>query len=142
MLSGLLAGTIASIPKSGTSASGTKWANCVVRCPVGQNKEGDAESAFVSLACFGDDAETLGRLTKGDSLTAQGSLKPTTYIKDGQERHGLSMTAAHLLTPYALKKKRGDSDRAPAEKSAPSAPDSWAVYGKAAGQDFNDDISF
>lgn len=141
MLTALLAGTIASQPKSGTSASGTRWANCVIRCPVGQNKEGEGETAFVSLACFGDDADALARLTKGDALTAQGSLKPTTYIKDGQERHGLSMTAGHLLTAYALKKKRGDSDRASRETSA---PDGWAVYASAtsAGAAFDDPIGF
>ena len=96
MLSGLLAGTVASQPKSGTSASGTRWANCVIRCPVGQNKEGEAETAFVSLACFGSDADALARLDKGDNITAQGQIKPSVYVKDGQERHGLSMTAAHL----------------------------------------------
>ena len=108
MLTGLLAGTIASTPKSGTSASGTRWANCVIRCPVGQNREGEAETAFVSLACFGSDAEALARLGKGDSISAQGQIKPTTYTKDGAERHGLSMAAAHLLTAYQLRKKRGE----------------------------------
>ena len=114
MLSGLLAGTIASQPKSGTSASGTKWANCVIRCPVGQNKDGEAETAFVSLACFGSDADALARLDKGDPVTAQGHIKPTVYTKDGEERHGLSMTAAHLLTAYMVRRKRGDtSDQGP-----------------------------
>lgn len=109
MLSGLLAGTVASQPKSGISASGTKWANCVIRCPVGQNKDGEAETAFVSLACFGDHADALARLDKGDPVTAQGAIKPTVYVKDGEERHGLSMTAAHLLTAYMVRKKRGDT---------------------------------
>lgn len=109
MLSALLAGTIASTPKSGKSASGTVWANCVVRCPVGTNKEGEAETAFVSLACFGSDADALARLDKGDTVTAQGHIKPTVYTKDGEERHGLSMTAGHLLTAYMVRKKRGDT---------------------------------
>ena len=110
MLTGLLAGTIASTPKSGTSASGTKWANCVIRCSVGTNKEGEAETAFVSLACIGSDADALARLDKGDNITAQGAIKPSVYTgKDGQEKHGLSMTAGHLLTAYALRKKRGDT---------------------------------
>jgi len=109
MLSGLLAGTLASTPKSGKSASGTVWANCLVRVPCGQNKEGEAETAFVSLACFVKDAEALGRLDKGDTITAQGQLKPNEYVgKDGTQRHGLSMMAAHLLTAYALRKKRGE----------------------------------
>ena len=111
MLSGLLAGTLASRPKSGTAASGVTWANALVRVPCGQNKDGEAETAFVSLACFGSDAEALGRLDKGDTITAQGQLKPNEYVgKDGTQRHGLSMTAAHLLTAYAVRRKRGDSE--------------------------------
>ena len=134
MLTGLLAGTIASTPKSGTSASGVRWANCVIRCPVGQDKEGAAESAFVSVACFGDDADALARLGKGDSVTAQGSIKPTVYEKDGQERHGLSMTAAHLLTAYQVKKKRGDQ---------PSQPSRNQGNGRGADHfDFDDRPSF
>jgi single-stranded DNA-binding protein len=63
----------------------------------------------VSLACFGSDADALGRLDKGDSITAQGQLKPTEYTgKDGSTRHGLSLSAAHLLTAYQVKRKRGD----------------------------------
>ena len=113
MLSGLLAGTLASTPKCGKSASGTVWANCLVRVPCGQSREGEAETAFVSLACFGTDAEALCRLDKGDTITAQGQLKPNEYVgKDGTQRHGLSMTAAHLLTAYALRKKRGDEGKA------------------------------
>jgi single-stranded DNA-binding protein len=110
MLSALISGQLATDPKHGTSQTGTTWSSCVVRVPCGQNKEtGDAESAFVQVACFGSHAEALARLGKGDSISAQGQLKPTVYQKDGQERHGLSLTANQLLTEYAIRKKRGDN---------------------------------
>jgi single-strand DNA-binding protein len=109
MLSALISGQLATDPKHGTSQTGTTWSSCVVRVPCGQNKEtGDQESAFVQLACFGSHAEALARLGKGDSISAQGQLKPTVYQKDGQERHGLSLTATAILTAYQIKKKRGD----------------------------------
>ena len=111
MLSALITGSIVSDPKHGTSKSGTEWANCVVRVPCGKDKEtGDQESAFVQVACFGSEAGKLARLAKGDSVSATGSLKPTTYTKDGQERHGLSLTATGILTAYQIKQKRGDSE--------------------------------
>ena len=111
MLNALITGTLATDPKAGTSKSGTEWANCVVRVPCGRDKEtGDAETAFVQIACFGSEAGKLARLAKGDSLSATGALKPTVYQKDGQERHGLSLTATGILTAYQLKQKRGDSD--------------------------------
>ena len=110
MLSAIISGSIVTEPKSGTSKSGTVWSNAVVRCPCGQNREtGDQESAFVQVAAFGDEAAKLARLGKGNSVSASGALKPTVYQKDGQERHGLSMTAAGILTAYQLKKRRGES---------------------------------
>jgi single-stranded DNA-binding protein len=112
MLNALITGTLATDPKAGTSKSGTQWANCVVRCPCGQNREtGDTESAFVQIAAFGSEAGKLARLTRGDSVSATGALKPSEYqAKDGTTRHGLSLTATGILTAYMVKQKRGDSD--------------------------------
>ena len=110
MFNALITGTIASDPKSGTSKSGTTWANCAVRVPCGQNKEtGDAESAFVQVAAFGSHAEALARLGKGDSVSATGNIKPTEYqAKDGTNRHGLSLTATAILSAYQVRQRRGD----------------------------------
>jgi single-stranded DNA-binding protein len=97
------------------SKSGTEWANCVVRVPCGQNREtGDQESAFVQVACFGSEAAKLSRLSKGDSISAAGALKPNEYqAKDGTTKHGLSMTATGILSAYQIRKKSGSngSDR-------------------------------
>jgi single-stranded DNA-binding protein len=150
MLSALLSGTLASDPKSGTSKSGTSWSNCIVRVPCGQNKEGEAETAFVQVACFGSHAEALARLGKGDSISAQGQLKPTVYQKDGQERHGLSLTATGILSAYMVKQKRGDdqgkvSGRAKREQIHGSDREQNKAYGEfvrrataPAGDDFGD----
>jgi len=123
MLSALISGTIASDPKHGKSASGTVWSNCVVRVPCGQNREGEAESAFVTLAAFGSHAEALARLGKGDAVSATGAMKPTTYTKDGQERHGLSLTATAILSPYQIRKKRGDDQSSGQSKTTGKATD-------------------
>jgi single-stranded DNA-binding protein len=147
MLSALISGTIASDPKHGTSQSGTTWANCVVRCPCGQNREtGDQESAFVQVACFGSHAEALARLAKGDSVSATGNMKPTTYQKDGQDRHGLSLTATAILSPYQLRQKRGDDQgKANTAHARHLDRDQNQAYGKfarrataPAGDDFGD----
>ena len=110
MLSALASGTLIRTPKTGTSASGKRWTNCTIRASVGQNREGDAESAFFAIIAFNDVADRLARLGKGDAISVKGPLKPTTYEKDGQERHGLEIIAQALLSPYDLKKKRGNGD--------------------------------
>lgn len=152
MISALITGSIVSDPRSGISKSGTEWSNCVVRCPCGQNREtGDAESAFVQIAAFGSEAGKLARLTKGDSVSAAGALKPTTYQKDGQERHGLSLTATEILTAYQIKQRRGDSDgkanRKHASDSDRAQSAAYASFAKRAtgarsAEDFDDAISF
>ena len=147
MINALITGSIVSDPKSGISKTGTNWANCMVRVPCGQNREtGDQESAFVQLAAFGDEAGKLARLTKGDSVSASGALKPTTYTKDGQERHGLSLTATGILTAYGIAKKRGDQKPhgKEADREANRAYDQFArgVNQARPAADFDDEISF
>lgn len=135
MLSAIVSGTLATDPRSGTSKSGVEWANAVVRCPVGQNREtGDQESAFVQIACFGSEAAKLSRLAKGDSVSAAGALKPSVYTaKTGEERHGLSLTANAVMSAYQVRKKSGANDQ------------SSRAPGQGRGQDhydFNDDPGF
>jgi single-stranded DNA-binding protein len=149
MLNALITGTIATDPKSGTSQAGTVWANCVVRCPCGQNKEGEAETAFVQLAAFGSHAEALARLGKGDSVSATGSMKPSEYqAKDGTTRHGLSLTATAILSPYQLRQKRGDNQAKPSGKANTAhaqyfdraQADAYAEFAKRATAPVHDDF--
>lgn len=148
MINALITGSIVSDPKSGTSKSGTTWANCVVRVPCGQNREtGDQESAFVQVAAFGDEAGKLARLTKGDSVSATGALKPSEYqAKDGTTRHGLSLTATGILTAYQIQKKRGDQKPhgKEADREANRAYDQFArgVNQARPAADFDDELTF
>ena len=118
MLSALASGTLARDPKSGTSASGVRWANSTIRVSTGQDKEGSATTSFITIVCFGDVADQLGRMGKGDSISVQGPMKQTQYEKDGETRHGLEIMANGILNPYQIKKRRGNNDdQGPARSS-------------------------
>jgi single-strand DNA-binding protein len=119
MLNALASGQLVRDPKSGTSASGTRWSNTTIRCNVGQSKEGDAEAAFITIVCFGDVADKLSRLAKGDAVSVQGNLKPTEHQKDGETRHGLEIIANAILSAYDLRKKRGIGDSPPKQERTP-----------------------
>ena len=110
MISALASGQLVRAPKSGTSASGTRWANTTLRCSTGTDREGAALSSFVTVVAFGDTAEKLARMAQGDAISVQGPMKQTEYAKDGETRHGLEILANNILTPYAVKQKRGDSE--------------------------------
>jgi len=111
MLSALASGQLVRAPKSGTSASGTRWANSTVRCSTGTDREGAALSSFVTVVAFGDTADKLARMAQGDAISVQGPMKQTEYTTDsGEVRHGLEILANSILSPYSVRQKRGDSD--------------------------------
>lgn len=138
MLSALISGQIIRDPKSGVSASGTKWCNTTIRCPTGHDKDGAAEVAFITVAAFGDQADRLARLAKGDAIAAQGSLRPTTYEKNGATRHGLELLAMSILSPYDLRKKRGSDGSDHRHQAADHRP----AARQPTREDFDDHISF
>lgn len=109
MISALASGQLVRAPKHGTSASGTRWANALLRCSTGTDREGAALTSFVTVCCFGEQADHLARLGQGDAISVQGAMKQTEYIKDGQTRHGLEITAQSLLSAYQVRKKRGEA---------------------------------
>lgn len=110
MIAALASGQLVRAPKSGTSASGTRWANSTIRCSTGTDREGAALSSFVSIVAFGDTADKLAKLAQGDAISVQGPMKETAYQKDGETRHGLEILANSILSPYSVKQKRGDSE--------------------------------
>lgn len=146
MLNALASGVIIRAPKSGTSQSGTKWANTSIRCNVGQDKEGATQTTFVNVAAFGDQADKLGKLGMGDAISVQGALKPTTYEKDGVERHGLEILAQAVLSPYDMRKKRGTPEQLQKVRQAMNqtgGADSWEVYRQTdQAPDYDDPINF
>jgi single-strand DNA-binding protein len=150
MLSALASGTLIREPKSGTSTNGTRWANTTIRCTTGTDKDGASLTSFINVVCFGDVADRLAKLDKGDGISVQGSLKQTEFEKDGTVRHGLEVMAQALLSPYQVKAKRGDSDGKAANyqradnsgREASRAYDQFARGAKEARADFDDPISF
>ena len=102
MLSVLCSGTLVSDPKSRTSATGKAYATAQIRVPAE-----DADPMLVSVIAFNADAvQALLALQRGDSVAIAGRAKLTSWEKDGEQRHGLSVTADRVLTAYAAGKAR------------------------------------
>ena len=58
------------------------------------------------IAFNADAVAGLLALQRGDSCAIAGRAKLTTWEKDGEQRHGLSVTADRVLTAYAAGKTR------------------------------------
>jgi single-stranded DNA-binding protein len=124
MLDCLVAGRLIKKPELKTSGKGTPYCNLLVSCSTGE-----AESTVITGVAFNDIAERLSKLDKGDSVSLVGSLRPTEYEKNGEKKHGLSVTVNQLLSIYDIKRRR------PKTESGQQSPAHQ-------GQPFNDDILF
>jgi single-stranded DNA-binding protein len=86
----------------------------------------EAATEWFSLAAFGRAAETLAQHSKGDLISAMGSLTRSSFTgRDGQERTSWSLLAASLLSARTVYDRPVDSvaptrrRRAPARRGPP-----------------------
>jgi len=98
----LASGTLVNDPKQRTTAAGKPYATASLRVPAE-----DSDALMVSVIAFAPDAVgAILALTKGDACAIAGRAKLSSWTKDGEERHGLSVTADRVLTAYAAGKQR------------------------------------
>jgi single-stranded DNA-binding protein len=107
MIDALVTGKLIRDPVLKTSASGKTYCNFLLSVPTG-----DGDPVVVSGIAFGDVAERIGRLGKGDALSVVGSLKPSEWTDKatGETKHGLNITVSAALSAYDVKKRRGSTD--------------------------------
>jgi single-stranded DNA-binding protein len=127
MLDAICGGRLLQNPVLRTGSSGKPFTNFLLSVSIGED-----QPIVVSGIAFGEASERISRLTKGDSVSVIGSLKPSSWSDKvtGETKHGLSITVNSSLSPYDIKKKR---------------PKPVASVNPATGnnsQPFNDDIDF
>jgi len=70
------------------------------------------ETVLVSIIAFGDEAEHLLKLSKGDQLAVSGRARLTSWTgRDGVEKHGISLVAEQIAS---AKPRRRSATRSPA----------------------------
>ncbi len=126
MIDALISGKLIKDPSLRTGQSGNQFAQFMLSVHVG-----DDESIVVSGLAFGDVAEKIVLLKKGDPLSVVGSLKPTEWEdrNTNETRHGLSVMVNAALSLYDIKKRKPKP--VPTSKSKPTVV-----------PDFDDEIAF
>lgn len=120
MIAGLVSGTLARDPETRTSASGKSYATGSIRSGSGD------DAVFVSLIAFGEQAERLTGLCKGDAVSAGGRMELKSWTgRDGSERHGLSLVANEIAAarPRPRRRSNGASQQQPARDDRPPLDD-------------------
>lgn len=107
MIDALVSGKLIKDPSQKTGVSGNHFAQFTMSVHIGEEA-----SIVVSGLAFGDVAERILLLKKGDPLAVIGSLKPTEWLDktSNETRHGLSVTANNALSLYEIKKRKPKSE--------------------------------
>jgi single-stranded DNA-binding protein len=94
-------GFLAADAEARTSQAGKAW----TRMRVGVGKDDTVQ--WVSVAVFGNAAETAGGLKKADRVYIEGAIKLDTWRgNDGVERHGLSVSAFKCEQTHRIGRQR------------------------------------
>ena len=103
MLNALLQGKLVADPEHRVGASGKPFATC--RVTFAQD---NAESALASVIGFGEVAERLMLLAKGDpvAIVGRASLNAWADKATGEPRAGLRIVAEQFLTLYQVQQRR------------------------------------
>ena len=133
----LASGSLIRDPNVRTSSNGNSYTTALLSVAT----SGD-ERQVVNLIAFGSVGEKLARLKQGDSISVTGPAKVGIYEKDGETKPSVSITANGILTAYAARKRRGDTDgkeKPKAQQNGSRTRDWNAAYGEPG---FDDDIGF
>lgn len=91
-----LMGKVGSEPKTGSTNSGTTWANFRIAVSK-KNKDGQWESQFFTVAGFGKTAEEIKNLRKGFKVFVEGELQIRQYEKDNVKKEQYQVFAYGVL---------------------------------------------
>lgn len=135
MLDALISGKLIRDPITREGASGKPFCSFLLSVHTG-----DEQPVIVSGIAFGDIAERIDKLKKGDALAVIGMLKPSSWTDKttGETKNGLSVTVSACLSVYDVTKRRKKSDTIKAEsKTTPGFPES-----ENSTPDYDDPIDF
>ena len=112
MIDALISGKLVRDPALKVGQSGKPFCNFLLSVHTG-----DESPVVVSGIAFSDVAEKVANLKKGDAVAVVGPMKPTAWTDkaSGEERHGLNITAQAALSPYDVKKRRGNTAGTPSK---------------------------
>ena len=107
MIDALVTGKLIQNPVLRTGASGKPFTNFLLSVSIGED-----QPIVVSGIAFGDAAEKISRLTKGDPVSVVGSLKPSSWSDKvtGETKHGFNITVNNSLSSYDIQKRRKPKD--------------------------------
>jgi len=113
MFDGLISGRLVREPRPGFTRAGKPLTTALLRVTC-ENAE---DSMLANVIAFEAQAEALGKLGPGDSVSVSGPCRLTQWESGGELRVGIAVTALAVMSAYRRRAKR---------QEAPIEP--WEVY--------------
>jgi single-stranded DNA-binding protein len=136
----LVTGAMFRAPESRTSKAGKTFWTATIK-----GKDGDAAQWWKVLVFSESAGAELSRLSDGDAVSVQGTLRVETYDKGGETKISLACIADAILplraAPKERKAKAGEASRDRPEKPAADG-DRLDRYGDDGSDRFHDDMPF
>ncbi|MGH8558640.1 MAG: single-stranded DNA-binding protein [Methylococcales bacterium] len=106
MINALTTGTLIRDPVTRTARNGNPYTHFLLTVPVG-----DGETTLATGIAFGDPAEKIAKFKRGDAIAVVGTMKPSIWPDKttGEIRHGLNIVVQACLSPYDVRRRRGDN---------------------------------
>ncbi len=102
MIESLISGKLFRECETKTSNNDKTYCNFMLSVMVGE-----PQPIIVSGVAFGEVAEQIAALKKGDAIAVAGSLKPSQWTDkaSGETKHGLNVTVQKFITAYDARRK-------------------------------------
>lgn len=106
MLDCLCSGKLIKEPIAKTGPSGKPYCQFMLSVAIGE-----PQPIVINGIAFGDVAERISKLGKGDSIAVIGSLKPTEWQdkNTNETKRGFNVTVNNALSPYDIKKRKPEA---------------------------------
>ena len=114
-------GRIGSDPKSRETKNGKAMATTTLAVDVTAYNADDPQTLWLGLVAFGDVAERLSRVRKGDSVSVHGVLTQKPYeTSQGEQRDGFSLLVESMVCARPkVGKKRSSQKRTTYDNGVP-----------------------
>ncbi len=124
-------------PKERTTRNGNAMTSCRLAVDVTGKDQGDQETLWIDVLAFGQHAETLAKLGKGDMISAMGRCTRGQYTTQaGETRESWALLADAIVTARSGRPGQRKANQA----EAPTQAANRASVKMQAPTDFDDDI--
>ena len=117
-------GNLAADPELRVSGGGQSVLKLRLACSesyLDKSNTRQERTEFVSITIFGKRGEALAKiLTKGDRIFVEGSLRTSSYEKDGEKRYRTEIVASNVILGGGGKRGESTERTAPRASAAPA----------------------